>query len=493
MTKVWIVDDEVNVLKMTQIMLTREGYDVRGFENGLSAIEALARLGQPGTGLDVDIVLTDFRLNDITGIEILKAVKSLDASTQVVLMTAYATTSTAVEAMKEGAFDYIEKPFKRDALLTLIRKANEKRDTLRETRIIRARNNEPTRLFNFIASAPPMRTVMDLIVRVAPTKANILVMGESGTGKEVVAHAIHQLSAVSTRPFIAVNCGAIPETLIESEFFGNVKGAFTGATRDKQGYFAAANGGTLFLDEIGELPLAMQVKLLRVIQERKIQRVGETTENPIDVRIIAATNRDLRKEVNEKRFREDLFFRLNVIQIQLPPLRERRSDIPAFIGAFIQKYNAEYNLDIRGVTEEVLLCLGQYDFPGNVRELENIIEHAMTLEMSDKITLASLPKDIVGSVNTKSASEKLLAMCGIYESDDTAPHMQTATPSANQQNITLGNGVDLENVVEKLERTLIEQSLERTHGNVTRAAELLGISFRSLRYRLKKYGIDADK
>ena len=490
MTKVWIIDDEANVLKMTLMMLTREGYDVTGFENGLSAIEALARLGSTGNGLDVDVILTDFRLNDTTGLEVLKAAKSLDASTQVVLMTAYATTATAVEAMKEGAFDYIEKPFKRDALLSLVSKASEKRETTRETRIVQTRNQEAAVLSNFIANSTPMRSVIDLITRVAPTKANILVYGESGTGKEVVAHAIHQLSTVSDKPFVAVNCGAIPETLIESEFFGYVKGAFTGALRDKQGYFSAANGGTLFLDEIGELPLAMQVKLLRVIQERKIQRVGETIERPVDVRIIAATNRNLREEVNEKRFREDLFFRLNVIQISLPPLRERRSDIPAFIGFFIQKYNAEFGQNIRGVTEDVLQCLGQYDFPGNVRELENIIEHAMTLEMSDKITISSLPPYIVGAVNTKSASEKLLAMCGISDNEDSA--IPDKIPD-NAHRITLGNGVDLENVVEDLERTLIEQSLERTHGNVTRAAELLGISFRSLRYRLKKYGIDAEK
>lgn len=493
MTKVWIVEDETNILKMTQMMLERAGYDVQGFESGMSAIEALARLGQAGNGLDVDVILTDFRLHDTTGIEVLKAAKSLDASTQVVLMTAYATTATAVEAMKEGAFDYIEKPFKRDALLSLISKANEKRENSRENRIVQTRNHASACLSNFIANSAPMRSVLDMITRVAPTKANILVFGESGTGKEVVAHAIHQLSTVSDKPFVAVNCGAIPETLIESEFFGYVKGAFTGANRDKQGFFAAANGGTLFLDEIGELPLAMQVKLLRVIQERKLQRVGETTEHPVDVRIIAATNRNLRNEVSEKRFREDLFFRLNVIQIVLPPLRERRSDIPAFLAYFIQKYNADLGQHIRGVTEDVLQCLAQYDFPGNVRELENIIEHAMTLEMSNKITLSSLPPYIVGNVNTKSAADKLLDLCGIAENEDVAYEQMPCDQQEAEPHLTIGNGVDLENIVENLERTLIEQSLEKTHGNVTRAAELLGISFRSLRYRLKKYDIDIEK
>ena len=257
MSKIWIVDDEKNILKMAQMMISREGYETTGFDTGLSAVEAIAREGQKGLGLDVDVVITEFKLGDITGLDVLNAVKSIDATTQVILMTAYATTSTAVEAIKDGAFDYIEKPFKRDALLALIAKACEKRDTVREKRVLQSRNNMPTVLSNFIGNAPPMKAVIDMVSRVAPTRANILVLGESGTGKEVVARAIHKLSTVADKPFVPVNCGAIPETLIESEFFGYVKGAFTGATRDKNGFFAAANGGTLFLDEIGELPLRM--------------------------------------------------------------------------------------------------------------------------------------------------------------------------------------------------------------------------------------------
>ena len=495
MSKIWIVDDEKNILKMAQMMISREGYETTGFDTGLSAVEAIAREGQKGLGLDVDVVITDFKLGDITGLDVLNAVKSIDATTQVILMTAYATTSTAVEAIKDGAFDYIEKPFKRDALLALIAKACEKRDTVREKRVLQSRNNMPTVLSNFIGNAPPMKAVFDMVSRVAPTRANILVLGESGTGKEVVARAIHKLSTVADKPFVPVNCGAIPETLIESEFFGYVKGAFTGATRDKNGFFAAANGGTLFLDEIGELPLPMQVKLIRAIQEKKIQRVGESVERNVDVRIIAATNRDLREEVAQKRFREDLFFRLNVIQLVLPPLRERKEDIPALIHFFIQKYNKELHQNIRCADDEVLDCLMNYNFPGNVRELENIIEHAMTLELSDRISLSSLPQNVVGSFQPVPSSEKLLALCGVPTSSDDVPN-ETNTPKnqyAPSTKLELGNGVELENVVEDVERRLIEQSLERTHGNVTKAAELLGLSFRSMRYRLKKYGIDADK
>jgi len=500
MTKIWIVDDEKNILKMAQMMLAREGYTVEGFDSGLSAIEAIALQGQKGLGLDVDVVITDFKLGDKTGLDVLRAVKSIDATTQVILMTAFATTSTAVEAIKDGAFDYIEKPFKRDALLSLIGRACQKRETTREKRVVQARNNTAV-LSNFIGDAPPMKAVIDMITRVAPTRANILITGESGTGKEVVARALHQLSSVSDKPFIPVNCGAIPETLVESEFFGYVKGAFTGAMKDKNGFFAAANGGTLFLDEIGELPLPMQVKLLRAIQERKIQRVGDSVEKSVDVRIIAATNRDLRQEITNKNFREDLFFRLNVIQIALPPLRERREDIPALVHFFITKYNRDFHQNIRCVSDEVMQCLMHYNFPGNVRELENIIEHAMTLELSDQITITSLPQHVIGSAEALKSSDKLLAMCGIR------PTTANSIPSADCEAIpdpcdtsdissiiNLGdNGVELENVVEDLERRYIEQSLARTHGNVTKAAELLGISFRSMRYRLKKYGIETDK
>ncbi len=500
MTKIWIVDDEKNILKMAQMMLSREGYSVDTFDSGMAAIEAIALQGQTGHGLDVDIVLTDYKLGDKTGLDILRAVKSIDATTQVILMTAFATTSTAVEAIKDGAFDYIEKPFKRDALLALIEKACQRRETTREKRVVQARNNTAV-LSNFIGDAPPMRAVIDMITRVAPTRANILITGESGTGKEVVARALHQLSSVADKPFIPVNCGAIPETLVESEFFGYVKGAFTGATKDKNGFFAAANGGTLFLDEIGELPLPMQVKLLRAIQERKIQRVGDSVEKSVDVRIIAATNRDLRQEITNKNFREDLFFRLNVIQIALPPLRDRREDIPALLHFFITKYNREFHQNIRCASEEVLDCLINYNFPGNVRELENIIEHAMTLELSDQITLASLPQHVVGSTSAMRSSEKLLALYGLQPTPQSTPstadnEIQTETNDISNfpTEIKLGdNGVELENVVEDLERRYIEQSLERTHGNVTKAAELLGISFRSMRYRLKKYGIETDK
>ena len=340
MARILLVEDEVNVLKMTQMMLSRDGHDVTGYESGQAAIERVKRDGAAGHGLEFDVVLTDYRLKDATGLDVLRAVKSVDASTQVLLVTAYATTQTAVEAMRDGAFDYIEKPFKRDELLALIHKAEARRTITREKVVYTHQSEVPKVLPNFVGESAAMKSVLELVTRVAPTRANILITGESGTGKEVIARAVHRLSGMSG-PFVPVNCGAIPETLVESEFFGYAKGAFTGATRDKPGFFQAAKGGSLFLDEIGELPLSMQVKLLRAIQEKKVQPVGSPNEVPVSVRIIAATNRDLRAEVDAHRFREDLFFRLNVIQVCLPPLRERVEEIPALIHHFLQKFNAK--------------------------------------------------------------------------------------------------------------------------------------------------------
>jgi len=479
MAKILLVEDEQNLLKTLELMLKKAGHEVEGHLTGQSALESIRRAAERRLGLDFDIVLTDFRLGDATGIEVLKATKAADASTQVLLMTAHATTSTAVEAMREGAYDYIEKPFKRDALLVLIDKALEKRMLMRENVVFRAQAGAPAVFSNVVMASRAMQDVVDMVVRVAPTKANILITGESGTGKEVIARAIHQLSAVSTKPFVAVNCGAIPESLIESEFFGYVKGAFTGAVSDKMGFFLAANGGTIFLDEVGELPLNMQVKLLRAIQERKIQPVGSTKEIAIDIRIIAATNRDLREEVNQKRFREDLFFRLNVIQVALPPLRERQEDIPRLVHYFIKKYNAELGKSVRDAAEDVMDQLVGYSFPGNVRELENIIEHAMTLEMSDRISLASLPKSFHG---TRVLGEEI---------DEEVCCGDVLDVRARSRALALGDSVDLEALVASIERSLIEQALVRAEGNKTEAAKLLGISFRSFRYRLKKYDMDA--
>lgn len=488
MAKVLIVEDEENVLKMAQMMLTRAGYDVVAMSSGLEAIELVKKNAVHAIGLEFDVVLTDYKLLDATGLDILRVVKSLDASTQVLLMTAYAKTSTAVEAMRSGAFDYIEKPFKRDALLALIKSALEKRATLRENLVLHTNKEARAILPNFIAQSASMQEVLDLVVRVAPTRANILIMGESGTGKEVVATAIHRLSQVSDQPFVAVNCGAIPETLIESEFFGYVKGAFTGAVRDRIGYFQAAHGGSLFLDEIGELPLSMQVKLLRAIQERKVQPLGQAREFDVDVRLIAASNRELRQEVAERRFRQDLYFRLNVIQIQLPSLRERVEDIEPLIHHFLKKHKQSLGKSIVGISAEALDKLLHYDYPGNVRELENAMEHAMTLEMSDTIRVEALPRQIRESVGVDAKGAD--GILPVTEDKLLSSDVESVV-SSSPGTPALGHGVELECVVEDLERSLIEQAMARTQGNITEASKLLGISFRSLRYRLKKYGLES--
>lgn len=467
MANILLVEDEINLLRMTQMMLTHAGHTVKGLSKGVEAIRDIEESPYP---LPYDIVMTDYRLNDVTGLDVLKAVKKKDPATQVLLVTAYATTATAVEAMRSGAYDYIEKPFRRDEILPLIEKAAQRAIELKASALPRIQDAETEGLPNCIGVSRAMRDVLELAARVAPTKANILITGESGTGKEVIARAIHQLSGVQGK-FIAVNCGAIPETLVESEFFGYTKGAFTGANRDKPGFFQAAAQGTLFLDEIGELLPNMQVKLLRALQEKKVQRVGAPNEEPVSVRIIAATNRNLRDEVDAHHFREDLFFRLNVIQIALPPLRERKEDIPHLIQHFISKFNEELDKNIISVAPDAHAMLMAYDYRGNVRELENILEHAVTLEMSSEITVGSLPAYLRNAYADAPAIEP--------------HHKKQDIPNIP----AVGDGVELEGIVEDIERSLIEQSLARTDGNITEAAKLLGINFRSLRYRLKKYGI----
>ena len=500
MARILLVEDEINVLKMTQMMLTRAGHEVTGISTGKDAIAKVESEGGALHQLPYDVVLTDYRLGDVTGLEVLKAVKRIDQSTQVLLVTAYATTHAAVEAMREGAFDYIEKPFKRDEILALVQNASIRRSKIHEesrTALPAPVKKVPDEM-DFIGKSPAMMEVLEMVRRVAPTKANILITGESGTGKEVIARLIHQLSEASGA-FVPVNCGAIPETLVESEFFGYMKGAFTGATRDKPGFFKTASGGSIFLDEIGELPMSMQVKLLRAIQEKKIQPVGSTTEIPVNVRVIAATNRDLRTEVQEHRFREDLFFRLNVIQLSLPPLRERKSDLPLLIDHFLKKYGAELGKTFEGVEPDVMDLLLAYDYRGNVRELENIMEHSATLELGRWITMDALPaylrngyRDgmISGETSQPQVSPTVQSPDAIKESPE---DLSLNTPLVNVEDLAglkIGDGIELEHIVEDLERSLIEQSLAKTNGNKTEAAKLLGISFRSMRYRLKKYNME---
>ena len=387
--------------------------------------------------------------------------KKLHPDTQVVVATAYATAETAIAAMKAGAIDYLLKPFKVDEVGMVVERALERRHLLRQNLALRAEIQGRYRLDRLLGKSAAMERLFDMIRKIAPARTSVLLVGESGTGKELAARALHELSARSDRPFIAVNCGAIPEALLESELFGHVKGAFTGATADKQGLFEAAHGGTLFLDEVGELPQPMQVKLLRALQERRVKPVGGVAEREVDVRVVAATNRDLEAEVDRGTFRQDLFYRLNVIQIRMPPLRDRREDIPLLVEHFLRKFSAEHARPITEIEPAAMSALTGYNFPGNVRELENLIERAVTLSSDGTVTVDTLPE-------LKRSSRA---------------RVERMTPDLPAE------GLDLEREVETFERGLILAALERTNGNRTEAARMLGISFRSMRYRLSKLGI----
>jgi two-component system response regulator PilR (NtrC family) len=448
-----VVDDERSMREFLRIALTRAGHAVTAVESpAAAAVEYGAR--------EFDVVITDLKMSGGTGLDVLDGVKRAYPDTQVVVVTAFATTETAIAAMKRGAYDYLTKPFKVDEIGVVVERALEKRALLRDNLELRAELQGRFRLDRLVGKSPALQRLFELLKRVAPAKTSVLITGESGTGKELVARALHHLSPRADQPFVAINCGAIPDALLESELFGHVKGAFTGAHADKPGLFATADGGTLLLDEIGELSPQMQVKLLRVLQERTVKRVGGVTEEEVDVRVVAATNRDLDAEAERGAFRRDLFYRLNVIQLQLPPLRARREDIPLLVEHFIKKHAAAMGRTLTAIEPDALAALVDYDFPGNVRELENLIERAATLEPGERITRASLPE------LTKKARPTSAAAGGLGE-----------------------DGIDLERAVADYERDLINRALEQTQGVRKSAAKLLGISFRSLRYRLAKLGV----
>jgi two-component system, NtrC family, response regulator PilR len=452
-----VVDDERSMRDFLRIALTRAGHAVTVAESpAAAAVEYGAR--------DFDLVITDLKMSGGSGLDVLDGVKRARPDTQVIVVTAYATTETAIAAMKRGAYDYLTKPFKVDEIGVVIERALEKRVLLRDNLELRAELQARFRLDRMVGKSPALQRLFELLRRVAPARTSVLITGESGTGKELVARALHHLSPRAEAPFVAVNCGAIPDALLESELFGHVKGAFTGAHADKPGLFASADGGTLLLDEIGELSPQMQVKLLRVLQERKVKPVGGVAEREIDVRIVAATNRDLEAEVERGGFRRDLFYRLNVIELHLPPLRARKEDVPLLVDHFVKKHAAALGRTLTGVEPDALAALVDYDFPGNVRELENLIERAATLEPGERITRASLPE----LARSKRAGR------APTDGADGFPD----------------EGVDLERVVADYERELIAKALERTQGVRKAAAKLLGISFRSLRYRLAKLGFD---
>ncbi len=457
--KILVADDEQSMREFLEIMLKKEGYKVFLAPNGEEVVKMIEK--------DIfDLVLLDIRMPKLDGISALKKIKSVNPETIVIMITAYASADSAIQAMKEGAYDYITKPFKVDEIKLIIRNALEKKQLQNENRLLKKMVKERYHFDNIIGQSPKMLDLYDLLEKVSPTKTNILITGESGTGKELVAKAIHLNSPRRDKPFVTLNCGAIPESLIESELFGHMKGAFTDAIATKKGLFEVADEGTIFLDEISELPLLMQVKLLRVLQDKEFKRVGGTEDIRVDVRIISATNKDLEEEVREKRFREDLFYRLNVIQIKLPPLRERREDIPLLAEHFLKKYSTELNKNITKISPEALQILLQYDYPGNVRELQNIIERAVALETG--IELSS--KNLHSYLNEQPPVKK-----GLFDLE---------IPK---------EGIDLERVVEDLERTLLLKALDKTKGIKKKAAELLHINFRSMRYRLEKYGLNHEE
>jgi len=456
MHSILVVDDENSMREFLEIMLTQEGYQVTLAENGETACGLLEQT-------EFDLVITDIRMRDIDGIGVLRKAKAVNPNTLVVLISAFATAETAVEAMREGAYDYIPKPFKVGEFKKIVREA------LHFKKRVESGEEEPSKSrYHFdclVGESPQMRKVYDLIKRVAQTKTNILISGESGTGKELVAKAIHRLSARKDKPIVTINCAGIPENLIESELFGYKKGAFTGAATDKDGLFDVADGGTVFLDEVGELTPAIQVKLLRVIQERTFTAVGGTEEKNVDVRFISATNKDLEQEVIENNFREDLYFRLNVIHIDVPPLRKRDGDLPLLSQHFLEKYSQELEKEIKKISAYAMDILAQYSFPGNVRELENIIERSVALETSNIVLPESLTlSDFRGALEQKGRRRLDLS----------------------------SDGISLDEIMAEIEKDYILKAMEMAHGSKQRAADLLGVSMRSLRYRLDKLGLQSS-
>jgi len=453
--RVLVVDDEAGLRDMLSILLKREGYDVSlapSFKTGCESVE--------GAPTPFDLVLTDLMMPDGSGLDVLSRAKTRSENTEVIVMTAYGDVETAIDAMKRGAYDFVTKPFATSEIRALARKALERRSLAAENERLRAQvaRAKPSGILGHSAA---MKRVLDLAQRVADGKTTVLITGESGTGKERIARAIHDLSERKARPFLVVNCGAIPEELMESELFGHEKGAFTGATQRHLGIFREAEGGTVLLDEVGELPAQLQVKLLRVLQERKVRGVGTTAEIAVDVRVLAATNRNVEQDVKDGKFRQDLYYRLNVIRIELPPLRDRREDISEIAEHLLRRCAAEHKKEIVGFSPDALRALDAYDFPGNVRELENVVERAVALAQASVIGLGDLPHEVVGS--TSATTPELLAL-----------------PE---------EGCDLDQVLGEVERRLILQALERSGGVRVQAAKILNVPVRSLRYRLQKLGV----
>jgi two-component system response regulator PilR (NtrC family) len=457
MPRILLIEDDPELREVMGSLFRLEGYDYEAFPEGS---EGLKRFQE----IPADLVITDLKLPGLSGIDVLTGIKEVDPETPVIIITAYGTPETAVEALKKGAFDYILKPFDVEELKLIIRKALESTSLKRENILLKQQLRVKYGFDNIIGTSREMLQIFELIRRIKDLKTNVLILGESGTGKELVARSIHYNSDRKDKPFVAINCGAIPEALLESELFGHKKGAFTGAIINKDGLLKIADKGTVFFDEIAELPLHLQVKLLRFLQDRTFTPVGSTETETVNVRVIAASNRDLETEVIEGRFREDLFYRLNVVQINLPPLRARKEDIPLLANYFLEKYSKELNKNIKRISNEAMEYLMKYPFPGNVRELENAIERAIALETTDTILPENLPRNITG-----------------YQQK-----VGNGMPKLPDE------GLDLEKTLNDIEKNLLLQAIGRSR-RIDDAAKLLNLSQRALRYKLQKYGIDLKK
>jgi two-component system response regulator AtoC len=447
-----VIDDEESIRHMLSVLLKKEGYTVKCVEDGEEGLkELMAR--------DYDIALCDVRMPKLGGLELVDEIAERDIDTTIIIMSAFGNRELALDAIKRGAYDYIDKPFKKDEVLLTLLKAEERLQLRRENEELKKSRSARASFDNIVGDSEPMQQVFQTIEKVADYKSTVLLTGESGTGKELVAQAIHNHSPRRNESWVPINCGAIPENLLESELFGHVKGAFTDATADKKGLFQEADGGTIFLDEIAELPMQLQVKLLRVLQEGEVRRIGDNNSVDIDVRVIAASLHDLDERVEEGLFREDLFYRLNVIHLHLPPLRERREDVGDLVEHFIEIQNERLGTQIKGVAPEAMKIMMNYSWPGNVRELQNCIERGVVMANGDRIDEDALPGRIVES------NDELKQL---FSSDELSiKKMSTA-----------------------LERILIRRALEKTSGNRTRASEMLEISHRALLYKIKDYGLE---
>ena len=449
--RVLIVDDEASIRLVLRTLLQGQGYEVEEAASGEQALERLAE--RPA-----DFVLADVRMPGMDGLELTAAIRERHPETTIVVMSAYGSMDLALQAMKAGAYDYVSKPFKPDEVLLVLRKAEERERLRQENRALREALIEQSRFEEMVGRSEPMQRVFRLVDKAAAFPTTVLVTGESGVGKELVARALHRRSPRAEAPFVAVNCGAIPEALLESELFGHVRGAFTDAHTDKKGLFEEAHGGTLFLDEIGELPLPLQVKLLRVLQEGTIRPLGATRDREVDVRVVAATVRDLQQEVAERRFREDLFYRLNVLRVHVPPLRERKDDIPLLVDHLLRRFERRLGVRFEGVRPEAVRKLLAYPWPGNVRELENVLERAVVLSDGPWLTEDDLPERL-------------------------------REPQDPVRAVLASGELSIKKATRFIEAELIRKALEKTGGNRTHAARLLEISHRALLYKMKDYGL----